>query len=676
MEQPWPQPQEPVPDADDLPLAGLLAELLAASEGDSSASAALPPPAPAPGALDWQSEPVAAAEADQILRTLDQASSAETDPGSGSLGGMLLARLMEEPAAENMVDSIADAPVESVSGRVEANVAPETVEAEASRAGLPDQTAFLSPEAPPEAAENEADRILARLMGGEKADEEPAAAVVPPQDDATVEPYWRRRDEAVPDDAEMEAPVLASPEDVAANPGADADPLAAVAAETETGTADLSCPAASSTPHEDRGGTTAAPLAPEAVEPACPPLELLAPAEDTEAAESAEETVEFLAAGQPLGEEPSGTADPVAEAGSSAEGDSAAAPAEPAPAPPAAPVQPAEVSAGAAETRAAPAWPPVQRGLSAQQDEEDEFELVDASQAEKMVDQLLVAARSAIQSTQPPASIAGMKETSPARPAPGPAAQAPPAGTQALSAGPASAASGAKPAPAGDATERAAGAGEGASGAGRHAPDAVSEDHAAEVSPIPPAVTLMALGLPERLRARLESIGDVERILQSQTALRAAPEQKPRLLVFRAGGESYALPMESVREVECVSRVTPVPGAPGFVRGLVNLRGEILPLLDLAALVGRKEQRPAQRLIVAQAGPADPVVALMVEELNGLAPFSEAEVHPPSRPGPVRGSLEHRGREVSWLDPGAVFGSEALEKAAGQYPAFGPEAKA
>jgi purine-binding chemotaxis protein CheW len=123
--------------------------------------------------------------------------------------------------------------------------------------------------------------------------------------------------------------------------------------------------------------------------------------------------------------------------------------------------------------------------------------------------------------------------------------------------------------------------------------------------------------------------------------------------------------MESVREVERVGRVTPVPGAPPFVRGLVNLRGEILPLLDMAALTGRKEARPASRLIVAQASAADPLVALLVEELNGLAPFEEARVEPPPQPGPVRGSLEHRGRRVWWLDPVAVFGAEALEKAAG-----------
>ena len=292
--------------------------------------------------------------------------------------------------------------------------------------------------------------------------------------------------------------------------------------------------------------------------------------------------------------------------------------------------------------------------------EEDEFELVDAAQVEQMVDRLLDAARSAIRGT--PASGHLEESEAPvleAAPSPAPDAQA--GGEVQPEPVPAPAESGAAPGAALRETPAAAET--------EPVPDAPAgpqgrEERLADVSPIPPAVMLMALGLPERLRARLQSLGDVERILQSQPALSAVPEQKPRLLVFQAGGEFYALSMESVREVERLGRVTPVPGAPPFMRGLVNLRGEILPLIDLAALIGKKPGQSAQRLIVARAGAADPVVALLVEELNGLAPLEESQVEPPPQPGPLRGSLEHRGRRVLWLEPAAVFGAEALDEAA------------
>ncbi len=325
----------------------------------------------------------------------------------------------------------------------------------------------------------------------------------------------------------------------------------------------------------------------------------------------------------------------------------------------------AEVSASAAPD----SWPaPAGRSPAMPAGDEDEFELVDAAQAEKMIDRLLDAARSAIRTTQEPAP--GVAPQVFARdPA---VSKAPPAaGGLPPAAEPGPALAGNRPPEAPASIEEwktalpAARAAAGEPWMREPVPRRNAEDRSAEASPIPPAAALMALGLPERLRARLESLGDVGQILRSPAAQEPALERKPRLLVFRAGGESYALSMECVREVERVSRVTPVPGAPAFVQGLVNLRGEILPLLDLAALFGRKREAPAPRLIVAQASSTDPVVALMVEELNGLAPFHETEVQPPPQPGPVRGSLEHRDRRVWWIDPVAVFGAAALEKAAG-----------
>lgn len=330
-------------------------------------------------------------------------------------------------------------------------------------------------------------------------------------------------------------------------------------------------------------------------------------------------------------------------------------------------IEPSEVPVAAGRTEGSTDRPGARHSALPVSDE-DEFELVDAAQAEKMLDRLLDAARSAIRSTQAPApggALPGSVPAAPFRPKQASEVEAselqgPP--ETAVGRAPA----GFSPAETCDATVAAPQTPPGEPGPREPLPRRAADERSGEVSPIPPAAALMALGLPERLRARLESLGDVEQILQGQKALEPAPEQKPRLLVFRAGGESYALSMDCVREVERVSRVAPVPGAPEFVRGLVNLRGEILPLLDLAALFGQKAEPPAPRLIVAQASSADPVVALLVEELNGLAPFHEDRVEPPPQPGRLRGSLEHRGRRVWWIDPAAVFSAEALEKAAGE----------
>jgi purine-binding chemotaxis protein CheW len=70
----------------------------------------------------------------------------------------------------------------------------------------------------------------------------------------------------------------------------------------------------------------------------------------------------------------------------------------------------------------------------------------------------------------------------------------------------------------------------------------------------------------------------------------------------RIGGESYALPVEHVLEVGELGEVAPVPGAPDSVLGVRNLRGQVLPVVDLAHILGVAGEGAPQRLVVAEDG--------------------------------------------------------------------------
>jgi purine-binding chemotaxis protein CheW len=59
-----------------------------------------------------------------------------------------------------------------------------------------------------------------------------------------------------------------------------------------------------------------------------------------------------------------------------------------------------------------------------------------------------------------------------------------------------------------------------------------------------------------------------------------------RAVLLQVGRDWFALPIASLREVVADPPVTPLPTAPPTVRGLVNVRGEIVPLLDTAAMLG------------------------------------------------------------------------------------------
>ncbi|MGH9869482.1 MAG: chemotaxis protein CheW [Candidatus Polarisedimenticolia bacterium] len=56
---------------------------------------------------------------------------------------------------------------------------------------------------------------------------------------------------------------------------------------------------------------------------------------------------------------------------------------------------------------------------------------------------------------------------------------------------------------------------------------------------------------------------------------------------FALDGQSFGLPLDQVREITAVQRVHPVPFAPPHILGLINLRGQVVTLLDVAAILGR-----------------------------------------------------------------------------------------
>lgn len=70
----------------------------------------------------------------------------------------------------------------------------------------------------------------------------------------------------------------------------------------------------------------------------------------------------------------------------------------------------------------------------------------------------------------------------------------------------------------------------------------------------------------------------------------ADPNDLIELLEFRLAAERYAVEARYVVEVHALRELTPLPGTPAFVRGIVNLRGRILPVFDLKKFFGLPEQ--------------------------------------------------------------------------------------
>lgn len=109
-------------------------------------------------------------------------------------------------------------------------------------------------------------------------------------------------------------------------------------------------------------------------------------------------------------------------------------------------------------------------------------------------------------------------------------------------------------------------------------------------------------------------------------------------LSFRTQGERYALAIDSVREITEYRTMTPVPMMPAFVRGVINLRGHVVPVIDLACRFGLGITEPGKRTcviimdVVANADEEPLRFGLLVDSVDSVFDVDD-NLEPPPRFG-------------------------------------------
>ena len=155
----------------------------------------------------------------------------------------------------------------------------------------------------------------------------------------------------------------------------------------------------------------------------------------------------------------------------------------------------------------------------------------------------------------------------------------------------------------------------------------------------------------------------------SSTPIAAA---KPgRYLTFKLGRESYGLPVLGVREIIRLCPITPVPRMPEYIKGVINLRGKVIPILDLRAKFQLTSESYGERacIVVVQVGAPPATVVLMgaiVDSVEEVVNLTEAELEPtPDFGGSpntdyILGMATVQGGVKTLLDLDKVFLKEGL----------------
>jgi purine-binding chemotaxis protein CheW len=122
---------------------------------------------------------------------------------------------------------------------------------------------------------------------------------------------------------------------------------------------------------------------------------------------------------------------------------------------------------------------------------------------------------------------------------------------------------------------------------------------------------------------------------------------------LRVAAETYAVPVGNVREITPLGELTAIPGAPPGILGVRNLRGQILPVADLALVLGLPAATSPALLLVAESGGLQAGLAIdavtSVSDLDGPAEPAESEL--------LTGSALVGGDFVGFIDMTRVFGS-------------------
>ena len=141
------------------------------------------------------------------------------------------------------------------------------------------------------------------------------------------------------------------------------------------------------------------------------------------------------------------------------------------------------------------------------------------------------------------------------------------------------------------------------------------------------------------------------------------------LISFRIGAQEFCVDIMAIREIRGWTAATALPQSPSFVKGVINLRGAVLPIVDLAARLGFESTEASDRnvIIVAQIG--EQVVGLLVDAVSDILTITDDMIQPTPDVASetaktfVRGLIPMEGRMISLIGLERVLPDMELEAA-------------
>jgi purine-binding chemotaxis protein CheW len=119
-----------------------------------------------------------------------------------------------------------------------------------------------------------------------------------------------------------------------------------------------------------------------------------------------------------------------------------------------------------------------------------------------------------------------------------------------------------------------------------------------------------------------------------QVAAPAADQARgQQYLTFTVSGEAFAIPIASIREIIEYRVPTDVPMMPPFIRGVINLRGRVVPVIDLAVRFGREKAAVSKRTCIVileiRQQEAEQEMGVVVDAVSAVVDIADSDIEPP-----------------------------------------------
>lgn len=157
--------------------------------------------------------------------------------------------------------------------------------------------------------------------------------------------------------------------------------------------------------------------------------------------------------------------------------------------------------------------------------------------------------------------------------------------------------------------------------------------------------------------------------LEEQAVLTATQDQH-QYLTFMLGGEVFAIGILAIKEIIEYGALTEVPMMPDYIRGVINLRGSVVPVVDLSARFGRKNTELTRRtcivIIEVISEQEKQVLGVVVDAVNEVLEIAADQIEPPPAFGAkirtdfIRGMGKVEGRFVIIMNVNNVLSIDDL----------------